>query len=274
MSVDTKKFEIRESKYGLGLFYIGKEDISISQDIFTETPFFKPPNKIEIAPGITSSGSSATMAYYSLIADDSIKKRLDEFKIGETTDEFKKKIRESYNHEIRLLYNNNQIKSRGYMIKDIGIEITRMALYRLCCNSILKYKDDHFEKDCYEWGFFEFATRVNHSCDPNMEILDTVCEQPYEDGKICGKLEGEIKFRAIKNIKTNDELTFSYVRKEKYINEKTRIFDENAYKQSLLSDYGFVCKCSHCFPGSATKVETTHDKGKRKSKRRSKRLRS
>ena len=243
MSVDekTKFIIIKDSKYGLGLFYSGEEEIEAGQEIFSETPFFKAPHFKEIR---TTEGSKyitdcAVMAYYSLIADDEIKNKLKEFKIGKPSDEFQKNITSTYEEEIKILRRElfgikideisdmkeklRYAREKTDYIKD---EIMRMALYRLSCNSYLTFdtKKESFVSNPYEWGFFEFATRANHSCDPNMEIVDIVCEEPYKIGKLCGKPEGEIKFRAIKKINKGDELTYSYIRKAYYIDEETKIF--------------------------------------------------
>ena len=47
----------------------------------------------------------------------------------------------------------------------------------------------------------------------------------------------EIQFIALKNIKKNDELNFSYI-DSNVINYQTR--------REMLKDYGFVCQCPRC----------------------------
>jgi hypothetical protein len=71
-------------------------------------------------------------------------------------------------------------------------------------------------------GICFIATRMNHSCDPNINY------------KVVGK---ELVFKTIKPIYKNDELFDSYI--DFHLPKKQR-------QKLLLERYGFLCKCTKC----------------------------
>ena len=246
-----ENFEIRETTYGLGLFYIGDETIPVGKVVISEMPFFKALDENKI--GEITLTDCASMAYVSLQLPDNERKKLETFKVGNLDNDFKLSVFNTYKEEIKLLLDylitNEKYKTmEKEQIKKIVIsEIYRHSLYRLISKAKLVFKNGIFFKCPYEWGYCEHITRMNHSCEPNLKINDIECKK-VENGEICG--DGSISFTSIKPINKGDELTFSY-------------FDDP--KTSLLK-YGFNCGCEKC-----KKTDGHWKKSKRRSKKKSKR---
>lgn len=88
---------------------------------------------------------------------------------------------------------------------------------------------------------FSLATKMNHSCDPNVVLL-------YQS-RGWGKDHPLVAYCvALKDITPGEELTLSYI-----------ISDETyEQRQSALENYGFVCACSKCQMEKDQMTETEH----------------
>jgi hypothetical protein len=251
--MDLSNFEIRPTEYGgLGLFYIGSKPIEIGEEVIKEKAFFTSPDVINIG-GITLR-ENAAIAYTSLMTSN---KMLDDFILPEVSPAFKKNCFLKYKQEITELtnifepvYPDLDKKTLGKKILD---EICKHAINRIICKIQIFRGPGCYIHAANEWGYFEHITRINHSCDPNLEINDIVIPTEIFDGIICGDRTASLK--AIKRINTGDELKYTY-----------------ADKSQLDDSYGFICKCSNCDikPKDGMKKKRSKTKRRRSKSRRRK----
>jgi hypothetical protein len=75
-------------------------------------------------------------------------------------------------------------------------------------------------------AFFVTTCKINHSCDPNVQVS-------YHSHPQKGL---ELQMKAIKEISPNEELVQSYIDQ----------FQSKKERQKALKDYGFVCDCVKC----------------------------
>jgi len=179
------------------------------------------------------------MSFKSLELDtnDDIYKKLQQFKVGSPSEEFKKQILKIYRIELEIL-TNHFLKKFGDVRKTaratVFTELCKHALFRLMT------KEEKLTNSPYKWGYYEHLSRINHSCDPNLKIIDF---SKYDDE---GVSTDDLSFKSVKKINKGDELTFSYT----------------ADVNDLVRSYGFTCKCEKC--------ESRTSDGKRKPKNRKK----
>jgi hypothetical protein len=187
----------------------------------------------------------AAMAFMSLNSEDMfICNKLKEFEVGKIHKKFASNVNTTYKDEIEnisnyLIENNERYKGleKTEIKTTVFNEICKHALYRIVCKEIpeiVKKNEVLYEiRRAIRYGQFEYSSRINHSCDPNVIIN-------------FGSQENTISFTAIKQINEGDEITYSY----------------SDHKSNFSSHFGFECKCIKC------NNETKSDGKKRKSKKR------
>ena len=96
---DYTNFEIKDSKFGKGLFYVGDVQIAKGETVIFEKPFFEVDNVIGVLT------DCAAMSFKSLELDinDDIYKKLQEFKVGYPSKEFRENVLETYKDELKFL---------------------------------------------------------------------------------------------------------------------------------------------------------------------------
>lgn len=100
--------------------------------------------------------------------------------------------------------------------KDEAEKITRPFLEAL---------GDDYAVCCQGSGFFPLQSCINHSCEPNCKAFKREQDR-----------DGQAILVAIGPIKKGEQVFISYIEEDMPWKER----------QSLLSDYGFVCKCGRC----------------------------
>jgi hypothetical protein len=236
-------FELQKTSYdGIGLFYTGEIPIKKDGIVFVEEPFMVCDTIISVKD--FSLEDCAAMAFMSLNSEDmSISEKLKQFEVGTTRPEtFNTNVNTTYKDEIKFISNYLIMKNDKLLeketIESVFNEICKHALYRIVCKEKLEtisYNGSLYKiRRPIRYGQFEYSSRINHSCDPNVIIN-------------LGSQENTISFTAIKQINKGDEITYSY----------------SDDKSNFLSNFGFECECKKC-----NKDKTKSDGRKRKSKKR------
>ena len=193
-NLSTKYFTHKQSKYGIGTF--ASVDIPVGTVILKEKPYF------------LSSVKEKDESYVYNLIDKFLS---DKQYLKEFLSLVPQKINCDNDYGC-VSYEDIQYDHQKYLPQ---LSHTDMVLY------YMKLKRNMF-KFHNTPGICFIATRMNHSCNPNINY------------KVVGN---EIIFKTIKPIYKNDEIFDSYI--DYHLPKRAR-------RKLLLERYGFYCKCTKC----------------------------
>ena len=142
--------------------------------------------------------------------------------------------------ELNKLNKEKRLQFDTMVTSDINIEKSKININQFLTNNNIVNSDVYgIEKNAQKFGaIFNFASRINHSCKPNVHSWYNFDEKKFITVAVC-------------DISENDQLFIKYLASIPQIRQERR--DE------LLKLYGFICECSLCHEKMFSKYDDGDD---------------